>query len=73
MKRNVYAIVLICFAAAVLAVDIVFAIMTGLNIAPIKAGLVFTPEWFEPFCIAVLVLNPVAVVGAVVLPFVSKK
>lgn len=73
MSKKIYRIFLICFVSAVVAVDIVFAIMTGLSATSLKAGLTFTPDWFRPFCIAVMVINPVTAILAIIYPFVSKK
>lgn len=73
MSKKIYRIFLICFVSAVLAVDVVFAIMTGLSVGSLKAGLIFTPDWFRPFCISVMVINPIAAILAVIYPFVSKK
>ncbi len=73
MKGKVYKIIFLSIAAAVLITDIVFAVLTGISAASIKAGLSFVPVWFKPYCIAIFVINPLLAILGALYPIFCKK
>ena len=73
MRRNPFFIILIVLGAISLLADLAFIVYLGVTISSVLGGLSFLPTAFSTLCLALVVVNAVAIAYAILYLLVLRK
>ena len=73
MRRNAFFLILIILGAIAVISDLAFVVFLGITISNVVSGISFLPTVFTTLCIALIVINAVAIVYSILYILVLRK